>query len=71
MLRKTITHPVLFDLEHIFAPLFSAPVSVRISLLKLKMLELLIYLSNLKPERKELTQYFSQQTELIKRFINS
>ena len=58
--------PSCSDLEHIFAPLFSAPVSVRISLLKLKMLEILIYLSNLKPERKELTQYFSQQTELIK-----
>lgn len=54
------------DLEHIFAPLYSAPVTVRISLLKLKMLELLIFLSNLKPERKELTQYLSQQTELIK-----
>ena len=54
------------DIEHIFAPLFSAPVTVRNSLLKLKVLEMLIYLSNLKPERKELTQYFSQQTELIK-----
>ena len=63
---KPSTIPSCSDLEHIFAPLFSAPVSVRISLLKLKMLELLIYLSNLKPERKELTQYFSQQTELIK-----
>ena len=36
------------DLEHIFAPLFSAPASVRISLLKLKVLEILIYLSNMK-----------------------
>ena len=54
------------DLEHIFAPLFSAPVSVRISLLKLKVLEILIYLSNMKSEHKELTQYFSQQTESIK-----
>ena len=44
--------PSCSDLEHIFAPLFSAPVSVRISLLKSK--------------HKELTQYFSQQTELIK-----
>lgn len=54
------------DLEHIFAPLLSAPVSVRIPLLKLKVLEILIYLSNMKSEHKELTQYFSQQTELIK-----
>ena len=57
--------PSCSDLEHIFAPLFSAPVSVRISLLKLKVLEILIYLSNMKSEHKELTQYFSQQTELI------
>lgn len=58
--------PSCSDLEYIFAPLFSVPVSVRISLLKLKVLEILIYLSNMKTERKELTQYFSQQTELIK-----
>lgn len=58
--------PSCSDLEHIFAPLFSAPASVQVSLLKLKVLEMLIYLSNLKPERKELTQYFSRQTELIK-----
>ena len=32
--------PSCSDLEHIFAPLFSAPVSVRISLLKLKVLEI-------------------------------
>lgn len=58
--------PSCSDLEHIFAPLFSAPVSVRIPLLKLKVLELLLYLSSMKPEQKELTQYVSQQTELIK-----
>lgn len=58
--------PSCSGLEHIFAPLFSAPVSVRISLLKLKVLEILIYLSNMKSEHKELTHYFSLQTELIK-----
>ena len=58
--------PTCSDLEHIFAPLFSAPVSIRISILKLKVLEVLIYLSNIKSGRRELTQYFSQQTELIK-----
>ena len=58
--------PSCSDLEHIFAPLFSAPVSVRISLLKLKVLEILIYLSSMKSGQKELTQYFSQQTEVIK-----
>ena len=64
--KKPSAIPSCSDLEHIFAPLFSAPVSVRIPLLKLKVLEILIYLSNMKSEHKELTQYFSQQTELIK-----
>lgn len=58
--------PACSDLEHIFAPLFSAPASVRISMLKLKTLELLIYLSGMRSGQKELTQYFSKQTELIK-----
>ena len=51
------------ELEHIFAPLFSVEASLRLPLLKLKVLELLIYLSCLKPREKELTQYFSEQTE--------
>ena len=58
--------PASSELEHIFAPLFSVDVSLRLPLLKLKVLELLIYLSSMKPREKELTQYFSQQTELIK-----
>ena len=58
--------PTCSDLEHIFAPLFSAPAPMRLPLLKLKTLEVLIYLGNMKSGRKELTQYFSQQTELIK-----
>ena len=58
--------PTCSELEHIFAPLFSVEASLRLPLLKLKVLELLIYLSCLKPREKELTQYFSQQTELIK-----
>ena len=58
--------PTCSDLEHIFAPLFSAPAPMRLPLLKLKVLEVLIYLGNMKSGRKELTQYFSQQTELIK-----
>ena len=56
--------PSCSDLEHIFAPLFSAPVSVRISLLKLKVLEILIYLSNMKSEHKELTQYLINTSTL-------
>ena len=58
--------PTCSELEHIFAPLFSAEASLRLPLLKLKTLELLIYLNYLKPREKELTQYFFQQTELIK-----
>lgn len=58
--------PTCSELEHIFAPLFSVDASLRLPILKLKVLELLIYLSCLKPREKELTQYFSQQTELIK-----
>ena len=54
------------ELEHIFAPLLSAAPSLRLPMLKLKALELLIYLNGLQPGGKELTQYFSQQTELIK-----
>ena len=58
--------PTCSELEHIFAPLFSLEASLRLPLLKLKVQELLIYLNSLKPREKELTQYFSQQTELIK-----
>ena len=58
--------PANSELEHIFAPLFSITPSLHLPLLKLKVLELLIYLSNLESGKKELTQYFSQQTELIK-----
>lgn len=35
-------------------------------MLKLKVQELLIYLNALEPAHKQLTQYFSRQTELIK-----
>ena len=48
--------PTCSALEHIFAPLFSADASLRLPLLKLKILELLIYLNCLKPREKELTQ---------------
>ena len=58
--------PACSDLEHIFAPLFSASPAMRLPMLKLKVQELLIYLSARKLRQRELTQYFSQQTELIK-----
>ena len=64
---KPLAIPACSELEHIFMPIFSMEVSLRLPLLKLKILELLIYLSRLEPGKKELTQYFSQQTELIKK----
>ena len=63
---KPLAIPACSELEHIFMPIFSAEDSLRLPLLKLKLLELLIYLSRLEPGKRELTQYFSQQTELIK-----
>ncbi len=63
---KSSAIPARSDLEHIFAPLFSVDASQRLPLLKLKVLELLIHLSSLNPSKRELTQYFSRQTELIK-----
>lgn len=61
-----IAIPACPELEHIFAPLCAAAPALRLPLLKLKVQELLIYLSGLAPDRRELTQYVSQQTELIK-----
>ena len=63
---KPSAFPACPELEHIFAPLFSADPRLRLPLLKLKVLELLIHLSCLKPVKKESTQCFSQQTDLIK-----
>ena len=54
------------ELAHIFAPLFSADHSLRLPLLKLKVLELLIYLNGFEPNQKGVSQHVSQQTELIK-----
>ena len=63
---KPSAFPACTELEHIFAPLFSVDASLRLPMLKVKVMELLMYLSHLAPQQKELTQYFSQQTELIK-----
>ncbi len=63
---KPYAIPACAELDHIFTPLFSADAFLRLPLLKLKALELLIYLNSLEPEQKEQTQYFSQQTELVK-----
>ncbi len=53
--------------EHIFAPLYALPDALRVPYYRLKAQEILLYLSQLEPERAPgLSQYVSQQTELIK-----
>ena len=50
----------------ILAPLYAVPAALRLPYLKLKVQELLLMLSCLPPPKKGLTQYGSQQTELMK-----
>ena len=64
--EKPIAIPACPELERIFAPLYSAPAFRRRAYLQLKIQELLLYLSDVQPEKHTLTQYGSQQTELIK-----
>ncbi len=54
------------ELDRIFTSLYSVRSEILYPYLKLKVQELLIYLNDFQPNRKVLTQYFSQQTELIK-----
>lgn len=58
--------PASPELEHIFAPLCTAPRALRQPLLELKVQELLLYLSHAKPFSEHPAQYFSRQTEQIK-----
>ena len=64
--EKPVAIPACPELEGIFAPLYSAPSFRRRAYLQLKIQELLLYLSDVEPEKHALTQYGSQQTELIK-----
>lgn len=63
---KPISLPACPELEGIFAPLYSVRSGLRMPYLKLKSQELLLYLSSFKITPQKQTQYFSQQTELIK-----
>ena len=63
---KPAAIPACRELEGIFAPLYSAPVTRRRAYLQLKVQELLLYLTEVQPRKQVLTQYFSQQTELVK-----
>ena len=64
--EKPVAIPACPELEGIFAPLYSVPSFRRRAYLQLKIQELLLYLSDVRPEKHTLTQYGSQQTELIK-----
>ena len=64
--EKPVAIPACPELEGIFAPLYSAPSFRCRAYLQLKIQELLLYLSDVEPEKHALTQYGSQQTELIK-----
>ena len=58
-------------IDGIFAPLYNLPESLRIPYYKLKSQEILLHLLQLEPDTgEELTQYGSQQTELIKEIRN-
>lgn len=63
---KPVSIPASSELENIFAPLFSAKDKLRLPYLKLKIQELFLYLDNCQIKGKELSQYASQQTEVIK-----
>ena len=58
--------PACPELEGIFAPLYTVSPARRKPYLQLKVQELLLYLMDLQPSQNGLTQYFSQQTDLIK-----
>ncbi len=55
------------ELDRIFTPLYSTDSARRKPYLQLKVQELLLYLMDFQPSQRALTQYFSQQTEQIKK----
>lgn len=63
---KPRTVPACPALEHLFAPLYEAPVHLRRPMAVLKVQELLLYLSHLDPDQKQLNQYLSPQAEAIR-----
>lgn len=63
---KPVALPACEALSGIFSPLYAVDPSLRLSYLQLKVQELLLYLTHVPRRDKSLTQYFSQQTELIK-----
>lgn len=64
--EKPVAIPGSPELESIFAPLFSVHPGQRRPYLKLKVQELFLYLDSLQFEGRELSQYASEQTDLIR-----
>lgn len=63
--RKHTAVPANAQIDHIFSELYALPPHMQMPYFKLKVQELLLFLSMMEPE-KELDQYFSEQVELIK-----
>lgn len=63
---KPVAVPACAELSAIFEPLYAVEPALRLPYLQLKVQELLLYLNHVPRNQRELTQYFSQQTELIK-----
>ena len=67
MVKRPVAIPASEEIEHIFAPLYHLPEAQQEPYFQLKIQELLLYLDRLDLNAVlELTQYCSEQTELIK-----
>lgn len=62
---KHTAMPANTQIDHIFSELYILPSHLQMPYYKLKVQELLLFLSMMEPE-KELDQYFSEQVEIIK-----
>ena len=63
----TAAMPASVQIEHIFSELYQLPDALQMPYYKLKVQELLLFLSMLEPERqRKLDQYLSPQVEIIK-----
>lgn len=67
---RPVAIPSCPALDGLFHPLYTVSPSLRTPYLKLKVQELLLYLQEFPIGGNELTQYFSQQTELIQEIHN-
>lgn len=64
---KPVAIPASHRIDHIFCELYQVPAEYKISYMKLKMLELILFLCLLEPEEElQLNPYLSDQVEVIK-----